>query len=137
MARLLPALALVASAGAASAQDVVVTRTLPAGSPVTSADLRALNEVGEAMLPGLVGLETRRNLFSGTGVTEHDLGPPTVVQRNDIVIMRLEDSVMEIRTEGRALGDGSVGELIRVMNLSSRISVVATVTGPGSVTVTR
>jgi len=44
---------------------------------------------------------------------------------------------LDIRTDGRALDRGALGERVRVMNLASRTVVTGAVSGPGAVAVAR
>ena len=46
-----------------------------------------------------------------------------------------ESAALRIETEGRALGAGGEGDVIRVMNISSRATLMARVNADGSVTV--
>ena len=70
-------------------------------------------------------------------VVAADLGPPTLVRRNAVVVMLYSDRGLGIRTEGRALDSGGAGEVVRVINLTSRQPVLATVTGENQVEVHR
>ena len=125
------------------AGEVVAARTLRPGTVLAEEDLRAHGE--DAGAPGrlseriseLVGLETRRAIYAGRPVAPADLGPPTLVRRNDVVVMLYADGGLGIRTEGRALDSGGAGEVVRVMNLSSRQPVRAVVTGVNRVEVRR
>lgn len=58
-----------------------------------------------------------------------------MVQRNKPVSLVYEDGPLQLMARGRALQDGGVGELVRVMNIASNIVVTGTITGPQTVTV--
>lgn len=60
---------------------------------------------------------------------------PVLVSRNSIVLMEYSFGPLTIQTEGRALSQGRGGELVRIMNLSSKSIVAATVAGPSKVIV--
>jgi hypothetical protein len=64
-----------------------------------------------------------------------DLGPPAVVERNQIVGLAYRSGGLAILTEGRALARGGVGDVIRVMNLASRATVTGTIGPDGLVAV--
>ena len=123
---------------AASAEAVVATRTIRAQTVVTSADLTvvaadipgALTEIALA-----VGLEARVAIYPGRPIRADDLGPPTIVDRNQIVPLAYHSGVLAILTEGRALARGGVGDLIRVMNLASRSTVTGRIMPDGTVRV--
>jgi flagella basal body P-ring formation protein FlgA len=122
------------------AQEVLAARTLRAGTVIEAADLKlgdAAAAGARTQLDELVGLETRRAIYSGRPVTPADLGPPTLVRRNAVVTMVYIRRGLDIRTEGRALEPGGAGEPVRVMNLASRQPVLATVAGENRVEVTR
>jgi flagella basal body P-ring formation protein FlgA len=131
---------LIAAPTPGPSQDVLAARTLKVGTVLREADLRVPDredaDVAE-LLAGLVGLETRRAIYTGRPVVAADLGPPTLVQRNAVVVMIYSDRGLGIRTEGRALESGGAGEVVRVINLTSRQSILATVTGLNQVEVRR
>lgn len=121
------------------AQEVIAARTLRAGTVLTADDLRARVPASDAAehIARLVGLETRRAIYAGRPVTAADLGPPTLVRRNALVVMSYTAGALDIRTEGRALEAGGEGEVIRVINPGSRRPVRAVVTGANRVEVRR
>lgn len=138
---IVPALLLAAAAPApASAQEVLAARTLRVGTVLQQTDLKAADgdhAAASAAIAPLIGLETRRAIYTGRPVAEADLGPPTLVRRNAVVVMLYSDRGLGIRTEGRALDSGGAGEVVRVINLASRQSVLATVTRRNQVEVRR
>ena len=139
---IVPALLLaIVSPAPAPAQEVLATHTLRVGTVLDEGDLKAPGG-GDArrreLIAALVGLETRRAIYTGRPVVAADLGPPTLVRRNAVVVMLYSDrGLVGIRTEGRALESGGAGEVVRVLNLTSRRSVLATVTGENQVEVHR
>jgi len=120
----------------AAAQELRATRTLRPGTILTAADIEP-GQGGAAARDSVIGLEVRRAIYAGRPVSEADLGPPTLVERNAVVTMIFRSEGLGIRTEGRALDRGGAGERIRVMNLESRLTVSATVIGPDRVEVAR
>lgn len=123
-------------AGPALAENVVATRTIPAGSIIGPEDVTLV----EAVLPGALadlslalGQETRTAIYAGRPVRASDLGPPTLVQRNQLVPLIYRSGGLAITTEGRALARGSVGEVIRIMNLGSRTTVSGRIGADGAV----
>lgn len=129
------------AAGPTFAQDLFAARTLRVGSIVSETDLRPIDKVFhgtdelDRKIAEIVGMEVRRAIFAGQPITPVDLGPPTLVHRNSIVTIMYRRPGLTIRTEGRALDRGGNGERVKVMNLSSRESLVATVIRPGEVEV--
>lgn len=123
----------------ARAQGVVALRTIPPGTILHTADLGPAGNDAAALAErdAMVGLETRRAIYAGRRVVPDDLGPPTLVRRNDLVAMRFLSGRLEIRADGRALESGGVGEPIRVLNLDSRQTVTARVVASAQVEIRR
>lgn len=65
------------------------------------------------------GMEVQRHLVPGEVMSRQDLGTPTIVHRNTPVTLYFVSGGLRIRGKGKALEDGSKGELIRVQNLQS------------------
>lgn len=128
-------LVLIALAQPALADTLIAARTIPAESILASADLL----IQEGDVPGgvsdpalLVGMEARVALYAGRPVREGDVGPPAVVERNQIVSLIYDNGLIYVATEGRALDRAGPGERIRVMNLTSRTTVTATIAEDGT-----
>ena len=137
-AHILAALLSGSLATVAAADTVIALRTVPARSIVSASDLGlAKGDVPGALSDpaAAVGLETRVTLYQGRPVLGGHLGPPALVERNEVVALHYNHSGLEILTEGRALDRAGAGDRVRVMNLSSRITVTGTVTGPGEISV--
>jgi flagella basal body P-ring formation protein FlgA len=83
----------------------------------------------------VVGMEARVPLYPGRPMRPSDIGPPAIIDRNDLVILSFHRGALTIMAEGRALGRGSEGEWIKVMNLASRSTVTGRVNADGSVEV--
>ncbi|WP_371060922.1 flagellar basal body P-ring formation chaperone FlgA [Rhodosalinus sp. 5P4] len=132
--------AIVAAAELAAADALVANRTirpreviLPSDVSVKAADIPgALVHPSEA-----VGLEARVALYAGRPIRAGAVGPPALVERNQIVTVSYVYGALAITAEARALERGGAGERIRVMNLSSRTSLHAVVRADGSVHVDR
>lgn len=90
----------------------------------------ALSDPSEA-----IGQEARVNLYAGRPIRAGDLVQPALVERNDLVTIRFEHGGLSVYTDGRALDRASAGQTLRVLNLSSRNTVTATVTDRGLVSV--
>ena len=79
--------------------------------------------------PGIETLKWRRPVRPG------DVGPPAIVERNQVVPLTYLNGGLAIRTEGRVLDRAAAGEAVRVMNLASRTTVTGVVRADGSVEV--
>ncbi|GAB4267503.1 MAG: flagellar basal body P-ring formation chaperone FlgA [Pararhodobacter sp.] len=127
-------------AGSVAQADVVVAaRTLRAGTEISAGDIALSPDhppLGAASHPDeVLGQEARVTLYAGRPIPLASLGPPALVDRNQLVTLVFLRGGLEIRAEGRALGRGAEGDGIRVMNLASRTTVSATVIGPALVSV--
>jgi flagella basal body P-ring formation protein FlgA len=76
-------------------------------------------------------------LYPGRPILENQVGPPALVERNQVVRMVFLRGGLAITAEGRALDRGGFGEAVRVMNLSSRQIVSGAVAADGSIEVGR
>jgi len=85
----------------------------------------------------LIGMETRVALYPGRPVRLSDVGPPAVVERNQIVPLVFERNGLRISTEGRSLDRAGPGEFVRVMNLASRTMVTGRVDPSGQIFVSK
>lgn len=129
-------LALLLAATPALADSVVATRTIRAQSVIGPDDLTlvAADLPGALSTPGeAIGLEARVAIYAGKPVRLSDLGPPTLVERNQIVPLIYLSGGLAISTEGRALARGASGEVIRIMNLGSRTTVSGRIGPDGAV----
>lgn len=124
--------------GLAGAETLVATRLIRATEVIQPADVHLAKPSvpGAASDPAqVIGLEARVAIYPGRPVRLADLGPAAVVERNEIVRMIYRQNGLMIQSDGRALGRGALGEMVSVMNLSSRQSVQGVVTAAGLVEV--
>lgn len=119
----------------ATAETIVAARTIPAQTIIERSDL----VLQPTPLPGgesdpelFVGMEARVALYAGRPIRVSDVGFPAIVDRNQLIPLVYDANGLMIRTEGRALGRAGVGEVIRVMNMSSRNTVSARIGADGS-----
>lgn len=120
------------------ADTVVATRTIRAHSVLTAQDLaiKPIAMIGTFDDPALlVGMETRTALYAGRPIREGDIGPPAIVDRNQIVTLLYRQGGLTITAEARSLGRGAIGDTLRVLNMSSRMTVEGRIQVDGSVLV--
>ncbi len=122
----------------AQADSLVATRTIRAQTVLSPEDFATV----EAAIPGAlsdaasaIGLETRVTLYAGRPIKATDVGPAALVERNQTVSLVYRTGLLSILTEGRALSRGGPGDVIKVMNLSSRTTVTGTIGSDGTVAV--
>lgn len=86
-------------------------------------------------LENLVGMEISRPISAGTVFTPDLVSAPDAVSRGDHVIITARTGNFSVKSRGKALGNGRVGEQVRIENLSSSRTVRARIVGPGHVEV--
>jgi len=122
----------------ALADILVPLRTIRAKEIIQATDLTFKSVVMPGALSDanlVVGMEARVALYPGRPLHAGDIGPPAIIDRNDLVILTYRQGGLLITTEGRSLGRGSEGEIIKVMNLASRTTVTGRINANGSVEV--
>lgn len=125
-------------AGPAAADTVVALRSLQARTVIGAGDvtLSPGTVAGAATrVEDVIGRETLVAVFKDRPVFAQNAGAPTLVERNQIVPLVFTSGTLVISAEGRALGRGGEGDLIRIMNTASRATVTGMVMSDGSVSV--
>lgn len=129
-------LLLVPTAG--MADSLVAARVIKAQTALVAEDVTLV----AAEIPGAltdpaqaIGQEARVAIYPGRPVLAGTLGPAAVVDRNQIVTLTYQAGGLAIRTEGRALARGGVGDFIEVMNLASRTKITGRVGADGGIAV--
>ena len=119
--------------------DIVApARTIRANAIITETDLTLVQSTlaqGFTRIIDVVGQEARVVLYPGRPILIDDIGPPAIVTRNQVVQVQYLGNGLSIFTEGRALERGAIGDLVRIMNLSSRATLFGQVQEDGSVQV--
>lgn len=120
------------------AETLVASRNIRAQSILSATDLAVIDR----SIPGMVsafedaiGKETRIALYAGRPIRFEDLGPPAIIDRNQIVTLIYQTAGLRIATDARALNRAGIGDLLRVMNLSSKSTVSGIVAPDGTVRV--
>lgn len=122
--------------GTALADGLTAARVLPAGTVLTAADVVAAPGARARLSPDqAIGQQLRSTVYEGRPITAAHLSTPTLVSRNQIVTLAYDNASLRIETEARALGAGSAGDVIRVMNLASRATVSARINPDGTLSV--
>lgn len=119
--------------------DVVVPlHTIRPKTLITENDLllRPANVPGALTDPvDVVGMEARVALYAGRPIQATDLREPAVIDRNQVVKLSYQHGSLTIQTDARALDRASSGEVIKVMNLSSKTTLYARVRPDGTLIV--
>lgn len=124
--------------GLAQADSVIAQRRIPAQAIVSAEDLNTVDAAIEGAVTDatlVIGQEARVTIYAGRPIRIGDFGPPALVDRNQIVSLIYVAGGLQIVAEGRALGRGGTGDVIRAMNVASRTTVSGTVTETGALRV--
>lgn len=82
------------------------------------------------------GMEASRRLRAGAVVRAGDVMTPRLVRRGEPVTIHVRSGGLTISTSGRALADGAMGDLVRVVASSTNRTLDAEVESSGSVRIT-
>jgi len=134
--RLALSVVFVCFASAGSGDIAVPQRTIRARELISAQDIvvKPGKAVGAVSDPAnVVGFEARVTLYAGRPIRPGDVSRPAIVDRNQLVTLVFERNGLRITAEGRSLGRGAAGQMIRVMNLASRVSVTGRVRSDGTI----
>ena len=130
------ALLLFGMAGMSAADTLTSVRAIRPMSIISAEDIGVLpNDIPGALGSDVViaGLEARVTLYPGRPIRPGDVGPPALVERNQLVPLIYRSGGLMITAEGRALGRAAAGEWVRVMNVASRTTINGQVANNGTV----
>ncbi len=133
--KLMIALAVLLSAPA-DAETLVATRTIRSQAIIRAEDVMVTDDRVPGALgsvEAVLGKEARVILYAGRPIRHGDVGPPALIERNQIVTLRYVTGGLRITAEARALDRAGAGDSLRVMNLSSRSTVTGHVLPSGEV----
>lgn len=125
-----------------SVEAVVPARIIERGAIITAEDLKIANlprsrvtENSPRDIDAIVGMAAKRRLMTGRGIRITDLEHPRLVKRNDIVTIVYNSAGLSLKSKGRALADAIRGKTISILNVQSKRTIEAVVTGTGIVSV--
>jgi flagellar basal body P-ring formation protein FlgA len=115
---------------------LVYARNLSVGEIVQASDLQWSDEaVAGPDAPGeaerVIGMAARLPLREGAPVAEHELVAAKVIRRDQMISVDYEDGGVSLSLSAKAMADGAVGDVIQVMNLTSKKMLQAVATAPG------
>lgn len=126
----------------ASARIPVLARAMGRGEVISEADIEMVDVREEVVRRDvvsnprlLIGQEPRYQLRAGSPIRTAEIQKPVVVGKSSSVTIILRSKFMTLTAQGRALEEGSVGDVIRVTNVQSKQTVDAKIEGPGQVSV--
>jgi flagellar basal body P-ring formation protein FlgA len=120
-----------------TAEAVVPLRVLAQGEVIKAADVRIERrpKSDAIAIEEVLGLAAKRPLRPGQVIRAVDVMKPELVGRNETVTISFEAPGMVLSVRGQALESGAKGDVINVLNVQSKRTIQATVSGPGRVTV--
>lgn len=83
----------------------------------------------------LIGMAARRSLRAGTILRPNDIETPVMIEKGTLVTMAVTTDAMKLTATGRALEDGSRGDVIRLVNVSTHTTIEGVVVSPRQVTI--
>lgn len=83
----------------------------------------------------LVGMTPRKGVNAHKPLTQADLMMPEMVKKGESVTMTLSTGILNLTAQGKALETGAVGDIVRVLNISSNQVIEGVVTAPRTITV--
>jgi len=123
-------------------EAVVPTHVIDRGATIMDADLKMVRmprmRVSETALDAMgsaVGMAAKQRLIVGRPVRRTDIEQPKLVKRNTIVTIIYRSPGLTLKAKGRALADASRGQSVAIINLQSKRTLEAEVTGNGLVSV--
>jgi flagella basal body P-ring formation protein FlgA len=125
-----------------TADSVTVLRPVARGEVLRSSDVvlekrprRAVGGDSVSNLEQAIGQAARQPLRTGQMLRHSDLTKPELVQRNDTVLIVYQAPGVTLTLRGKAIDGGGEGDTIGVLNLQSKRTIQAVVSGPGRVVV--
>jgi flagella basal body P-ring formation protein FlgA len=82
-----------------------------------------------------LGMQMRRAIRAGQPLKTADLAKPDLVQRDQTVTLIFESAGLYLTVRGKALENGTEGDVVNVLNLQSKRTVSGTVIGRGQVAI--
>ena len=131
-------LVFIAAPLSASAGTVTANSTLKRGDVLQARDLTIVVKDGEHrddLLVDYVGKQVKRTIYAGHVLKPDFVGAPILVKRNSRVNMVYRFGRLEINAWGRALDEGSEGDMIDIMNLESRQRIQGIILASGLIEV--
>jgi flagella basal body P-ring formation protein FlgA len=122
-------------------EAAVLTRDVERADLLKSSDVvierRPKGEIGgdAAVRNSAVGMQMRHSMRAGQAVRVADLVKPDLVQRDQSVTLVFQTAGLYLTTRGKALENGTEGDVVNVLNLQSQRTVTGVVSGRGQVTI--
>ena len=120
-----------------TAEAVVPLRAIAAGAVIKSTDvmIERRPKTDAITIEDVLGFAAKRALKPGQVIRAADVMKQELVGRNETVTIVYEVPGMLLTIRGKALDAGAKGDVVNVLNIQSKRTIQATVSGPGRVSV--
>ena len=119
---------------------IVAKADIPAGAILSSSNIKIETIASKYPEPKgwklPVGLIVKRKIKSGQQIRNSLLTkakPEILVKRNSKVVIKIDTAAIKLTVNGKALGEGAFGELIKVRNIDSKRIITCKVNHDGTV----
>lgn len=124
------------------AEMPVAARLIKVGEIVQASDLSSVKARLDSIKKGfvvdekqIVGMLAKKHIPAGTMFRSQDIASPPVVKVNDPVNIVYSSGAINLKTTGIAMGNGAVGDMIKVKNESSGVVVLGQIINKNTVQV--
>ena len=118
-------------------------RDFSAGEIIASADLTTLEFPSDRMsgslitsVESVVGQAARRTVRAHTPLFTYDVSKPVTIKKGELVTITFALPGIQLSTQGQALNNAGKGDTVSILNMSSKRTIEARVTGAGTAVVT-
>jgi flagellar basal body P-ring formation protein FlgA len=120
-----------------TAEAVVPLRAIAPGAVIKSTDvmIERRPKTDAIAIEDVLGFAAKRALKPGQVIRAADVMKQELVGRNETVTIVYEVPGMLLTIRGKALDAGAKGDVVNVLNIQSKRTIQATVSGPGRVSV--
>ena len=120
----------------------VLSRDMSPGDVVKARDIEWVKLPATRVGRNIIGSETqlrgmspRRPVRAGEPLRISDMEPPVVVKKGTQVDVIYKTGALTLTARGRALEDGAIGDIVRIMNTRSNRTIEGTVSAPNTITI--
>jgi len=117
------------------ARDVERNEVLKSSDVVTERRPKAAVGSDAAVRDRTIGMQMRKQLRAGQALRTADLAKPDLVVRDQSVTLIYQSTGLYLTASGKAMENGTEGDVVNVLNLQSKRTVVGTVVGRGQVAI--
>lgn len=120
----------------------VLSRDMMPGDVVKARDIQWVKLPASRVAGNIVGSENqlkgmspRRPVRAGEPLRLSDMEPPVLVGKGAQVDVVYKTGALTLTARGRALEDGAIGDVVRIMNIRSNRTIEGTVSAPNTISI--